>query len=202
MNLLTSLDVPVHFFSQGITWEEVFQRQAPLKVEVCSGKDEFIIRMAEQDPAANFIGIERSLAISSKLLSKVDRSGLANIRVVREDAHLVFPECFKNEQIDTIFINFPDPWPKRRHHKRRLINKPFTQQMVEKLKPGGMLQFASDHKEYAFWALMHFEENPRLENVNGSGGIQYELVGYPPTIFMKKYIPQGRKFHFLRFRKK
>lgn len=202
MDVLTSLEVPLHHFSDGGSWSDLFQREAPLKVEICSGKDEFIIRMAELEPQTNFVGIERSIPISGKLMSKVKRSGVTNVRVIREDAHLGFADCFKEEQIQKIFINFPDPWPKRRHHKRRLINPQFTQRMIDCLKPNGEIQFASDHRDYAYWALRHFEQNKQLENVYGKGELRYELEGYPPTIFMKKYIPEGRKFHFLLFQKK
>ncbi len=201
MEVLSPLEVPVSLFSQGESWAEIFGREAPLKVEICSGKDEFVIRMAEREPETNFVGIERSLPISGKLLSKVNRSGLPNIRVIRDDAHLAFTECFQKESITKIFINFPDPWPKRRHHHRRLVNSQFTQQMIDCLVPKGELQFVSDHKEYVAWALQYFEQNPNIKNLFGKGNHQNQLEGYPPTIFMKKYLREGRPFHFLLFQK-
>lgn len=196
------MEVLLGEFVRGGSWDQFFEQSGPIKVEICSGKDEFLIRLAEQEPHTRFVGIERSLSVSAKLLSKINRSGRKNIRVVREEARSVLEECFKPDEIDQIYINFPDPWPKRRHNKRRLVSTEFTRLMVSRLKPGGIIQFASDHAGYADWTLRFFEANPDLENVFGQKQFKRSLIDYPPTIYMKKYMLEGRDFHFLRFRKK
>jgi len=199
MLLKKKIEVKIKDFTEGSSWKEIFESKGPLKVEICSGKDEFLIRMAEREPQTCFVGIERSLSVSAKLISKIDRSGLANIRVVCEPAELVLKECFGSNQIEMIYINFPDPWPKRKHYKRRLINSDFIPLVIDRLNLGGVVQFVSDHKDYVQWALAHFEANPALKNLFGKNNYKNNVTDYPPTLFMKKYIREGREFYFLNF---
>lgn len=196
-----AVQVPLADFSAGKKWPEIFRAAAPLKVEICSGKDEFLIRMAEREPQTHFVGIERALSVSKKLISKIERAKLPNIRVVAEPAEYVLQDCFAPGEVQTFFINFPDPWPKKRHHKRRLIQPKFVELIVGRLAAGGEIQFVSDHRDYVQWALPIFEKTPGLTNLFGPGGLQNQLADYPPTLYMKKYQREGRPFYFLQFRK-
>lgn len=202
MLLAAAVAVPLSDFYNGKSWKEIFGFEGPLKVELCSGKDEFLIRMAEKEPRTGFVGIERSRAIAGKLISKIERSGLANIRVVAEPAEYVLQDCFSPGEVQIFFINFPDPWPKKRHFKRRLISPAFTALMADRLAPRGEIQFVSDHLDYVKWSLNLFEKNPALENVFGPGGLRDRLEDYPTTLYMMKYRREGRPFYFLKFRKK
>lgn len=202
MLLAAAVAVPISDFSTGKSWKEIFGFDGPLKVEICSGKDEFLIRMAEREPQAGFVGIERSRTIARKLISKIERSGLTNIHVITEPAEIVVEDCFSPGQAQDFFINFPDPWPKRRHQKRRLISPTFTSLMVNRLRLGGTIQFVSDHFEYVKESLDLFEKHPSLENVFGPGELRDRLEDYPTTLYMMKYRREGRPLYFLRFRKK
>jgi len=195
------VEVKIEDFAQGATWEEIFGLKGPIKVEICSGKDEFLIRQSELEPQTSFVGIERSLSVSQRLLSKIERSSQSNIRVVREDAVEVLTECFRPNQVQTFYINFPDPWPKRKHFKRRLIQDDFVQLMVNRLVPNGEIQFASDHFDYVQWALKHFQSNRSLLNIYGVNKYENSLSNYTPTLYMKKYLTEGRPIYFLKFKK-
>jgi len=196
------IEVRIEEFAQGVTWEDSFGQKRPIKVEICSGKDEFLIRQSEQEPQTSFVGIERSLAVSRRLLSKIERSGQPNIRVVREDAVQVLADCFRSNQVQVFYINFPDPWPKRKHFKRRLVQIDFVQLMVDRLVPNGEIQFVSDHVDYVHWALKLFQSNKQLVNSFGVNKYKNSISNYAPTLYMEKYIMEGRPIYFLKFRKK
>lgn len=202
MLVSSPINIPLADFSSGKNWNEIFGHSGPLKVEICSGKDEFLIKMAEREPASRFVGIERSRAMAQKLVAKIERSELTNIRVISEPAEYVVEDAFTSNLVETFFINFPDPWPKKRHHKRRLISPLFTKLLADRLVPGGEIQFVSDHRDYVQWALPIFSTTSFLENCFGGEGFRLHLDDYPPTLYMKKYQREGRPFYFLRFQKK
>jgi tRNA (guanine-N7-)-methyltransferase len=134
---------------------KIFGRRAPLYMEIGFGTGEFLYNMAIKHPDVNFIGIELYIAGVAKLLRRMvdydnTRKPLPeNVRIMIKDIREALNEQFNDESIDGIYILFPDPWPKKRHHKRRLINCGFAGLVKRKLKRGGFVVVATDHPEYA-----------------------------------------------------
>ena len=129
--------------------EAIFKRKAPTVLEIGFGKGEVLASLAETEPNTNFIGIEVYPPGIGALLNKIKAKALTNIRIIRADAAVVIPQCFANRCLNKILILFPDPWHKKRHHKRRLIRTSFVNMLADKLCPNGVLHLATDWKDYA-----------------------------------------------------
>ena len=127
---------------------DMFPEPRPLEVDVGCGKGRFLLARAGKHPGLNFLGIERLLVRVRKIDRKAVRAGLANVRLLRLEAaytveYLLPPAC-----VTTYYILFPDPWPKRRHHRRRLFTPAFIDSLERTLVPGGCVHAATDHAEY------------------------------------------------------
>ena len=129
--------------------DAIFRRKAPRVLEIGFGKGEVLIALAETNPDTDFIGIEVYLPGIGALLNKVKTKALSNIRIIHGDAVEVVPQYFTDHCLNKILILFPDPWPKKRHHKRRLIQTSFVDMLADKLCPGGILHLATDWDDYA-----------------------------------------------------
>lgn len=130
-----------------------FDRPGPLVVEIGFGNGEALAWMAVNEPQKNFVGIEVHEPGVGRLLRKLESEGLENVRVAMRDAVEVLRDQAGPGSIDELRIYFPDPWPKKRHHKRRLVQRDFLRLAAERLRPGGLLHLATDWQPYAEWML-------------------------------------------------
>ncbi|GHC34362.1 tRNA (guanosine(46)-N7)-methyltransferase TrmB [Aidingimonas halophila] len=129
--------------------DRVFGRQAPRVVEIGFGMGGSLIEQAESHPELDFLGVEVHAPGVGKLLDEADKRGLTNVRVYRDDAVRVLEEGIAPETIDALQLFFPDPWPKKKHHKRRIVQPAFIELVRTRLKPGGILHMATDWENYA-----------------------------------------------------
>lgn len=167
---------------------QVFGRKAPLVLEVGFGNGEALIEMAKSSPERDFIGIEVHEPGIGHLLLRIHDEGLENIRVIHGDAVQILSNWFQDRLFDRVCLFFPDPWPKKRHHKRRIFQPHFVGLLVGKLKTGGVFHFATDWQDYAEQALAFLEREPALENTAESG-FSKNRAGRPMT----KFEQRGRK---------
>ena len=137
-------------------------------------------------PQSNFIGIEVHRPGVGRLLYDMQEQGVDNIRVYCHDAVEVLRDCIADGALDTVQIFFPDPWHKKRHHKRRLIQPPFVEQLCHKLKPGGTLHLATDWENYAEQMLDVLEGCEQLENTAGDGTFVPRPAHRPLTKFERR----------------
>lgn len=166
----------------------VFGREAPLVLEVGFGNGEALIEMARSNPEHDFIGIEVHEPGIGYLLLRIRDEELGNIRIIQGDAVQTLSNLFQDQQFDRVCLFFPDPWPKKRHRKRRIFTPYFAGLVVSKLKIGGMLHFATDWQDYAEQVLALLERDATLENVKESG-FNKNRAGRPTT----KFEQRGRK---------
>jgi tRNA (guanine-N7-)-methyltransferase len=143
-----------------LDWEAIFQRKAPLAVEIGFGNGEFLIDWAGQNPAWDFIGVEISFESMIRLQKKLHQKALANIRPVREDARFAMRELFADFSLRHVLMNFPDPWPKDRHKNRRLLDEEFVRTLAAVLEEKGAYELVTDQQLYAEHARALFEESP------------------------------------------
>lgn len=129
--------------------EQIFGRNAPLNLEIGFGNGETLFALAQQYPEQDFIGIEVYTPGIAHLLELMNQQPLDNIRIYNEDAVTVLHQCIPDATLDNVLILFPDPWPKKRHHKRRLIQTKFIELLHHKLKSRGILNVATDWANYA-----------------------------------------------------
>jgi tRNA (guanine-N7-)-methyltransferase len=129
--------------------QALFRRDAPVTLEIGFGNGESLAWQAERMPDRNFIGIEVHRPGVGHLLGELERRGLQNVRIFNEDAIEVLGSCIPPASLDTVQVFFPDPWHKKRHHKRRLIQPAFVRQVASRLRAGGWLRLATDWDDYA-----------------------------------------------------
>lgn len=166
-----------------LDYAAVFGRDAPRVLEIGFGMGQSLVAMAAAAPGTDFIGIEVHRPGVGKLLHSMATEEVDNIRIYCHDAVEVLRDCIPPASLDTIQIFFPDPWHKKRHHKRRLIQPPFTRQLVSCLKPGGILHLATDWENYAEQMLEVLSATPELANTAGAGNYSPRPEHRPPTKF-------------------
>jgi tRNA (guanine-N7-)-methyltransferase len=144
--------------------DAAFGRLAPKILEIGFGMGTATAQIAQANPAKDYLGVEVHTPGVGNLLRLVQEQGLTNLRVIQHDAVEVLRDMFAEASLDGVHIFFPDPWPKKRHHKRRLLQAEFVRLLCDKLKPGGYLHFATDWEEYAQWGMDVLRAEPRLNN--------------------------------------
>jgi tRNA (guanine-N7-)-methyltransferase len=153
-----------------LNFETLFRRKAPRTVEIGFGNGENLARMAAQHPERDYLGIEVHRPGVGRLLLGLEELQLTNVRVVCHDAVEVLACHIPPGSLNEVVILFPDPWPKKRHHKRRLVQSAFLELVAERLAPGGTLRIATDWHPYAEEMLAAAQANPRLRNLAPEGG--------------------------------
>lgn len=143
----------------------VFTNPVPLVIEIGFGNGESLAWMAARERDKNFIGIEVHEPGVGRLLMALENEGITNVRVAVNDAVEVLREQCVAGGVDEFRIYFPDPWPKKRHHKRRLIQPDFAALLADRLRPGGLLHLATDWQPYAAWMVDVLAAEPAFENL-------------------------------------
>ena len=179
---------------------EIFGRKAPLVLEIGSGMGETTAAIAAAQPGTDFIAVEVHSPGVGSLLRKIEALELRNLRVVRHDAVEVLSHMIADGALAGIHLFFPDPWPKKRHHKRRLVQPGFAALAARKLAPGGTLHGVTDWADYAEQMLAVLSAEPLLENT--AHGFAPRPAHRPPTKFERRGLELGHPVHDLLFRRR
>ena len=173
-----------------LDWDDQFGASGRRIVEIGFGMGDSLIQMAQADPGAQFIGIEVHRPGVGRLLSRVLAEKIQNVRVYAEDAVDVFAQSLTLESLDAIHIFFPDPWHKKRHHKRRLIQPDWVREITQRLKAGGYLHLATDWEPYAEHMFDVLEDVPSLKNASGAPRSAVPRPDYRP---LTKFEARGER---------
>jgi tRNA (guanine-N7-)-methyltransferase len=191
----------------GITFDEtpldldtVFGRRAPRILEIGCGMGETTAAIAAAHPDTDYIGIEVHTPGVGSLLKQIDEAGLSNVRVIQHDAVAVMDTMIPPASLDGLHIFFPDPWPKKRQQKRRLIQSPFIALAASRLKPGAYLHAATDWQEYAEQILAVFSAESTLANT--ASGYAEKPAYRPQTKFETRGLKLGHGVWDIVFRRK
>jgi tRNA (guanine-N7-)-methyltransferase len=171
--------------------EGVFGNDHPLITEIGFGMGIATALIAEKNPGKNYLGLEVHRPGIGRLLWEIDKRGLKNIRIVEHDAVEVLEKMVSPGSVAGFHVFFPDPWPKKRHHKRRLMTRPFTDTLAEKLRPGGYVYMVTDWENYADWALAELSATPGL--LNPHGGFAPPQDWRPKTKFEEKGLAKDHR---------
>ncbi len=183
-----------------IDFAKIFQRRAPCVLEIGFGSGLSLLEMAKAHPQQNFIGVETHLPGVGSLLQGIQAHQLQNLRIYYADAVEVLRECIPDQSLDVVQIFFPDPWPKRKHHKRRLIQTEFINLIVTKLKSGGTLHLATDWQHYAEHMMKVLSNIAELTNLAGVNQYSDRSSQRPViTKFEQRGQQSGREIWELRF---
>jgi tRNA (guanine-N7-)-methyltransferase len=139
--------VPANYF-RPLVFSEIFPRPAAIEVDLGCGDGAFLAALAEQNPNRNFLGIERLFGRVRSACDKILRADLANARILRVEIAYAAMRLFPMESVDVFYLMFPDPWPKRRHWRRRVVTEDFLASIHRALTPGGMVRIATDQTDY------------------------------------------------------
>lgn len=176
--------------AQPLCWSEIFGRQAARVLEIGFGMGDTLVTLAAHSPEIDFIGIEVHPPGVGACMAKAQAAGLTNLKIFATDALTVLAQI-PTASLDKVLLLFPDPWPKKRHHKRRIVQAAFAALIAEKLKPGGIFHLATDWQPYADHMLAVLEACPLLVNVLGKGQFAPEPRDRVTTKFEKRGLKLG-----------
>jgi tRNA (guanine-N7-)-methyltransferase len=182
--------------------ETVFNNANPVYVEYCAGNGTWILEKARAHPDINWVAVEKRYDRVAKIWSKIKNWDLPNLICVWGEAHITTEQYFPSDSVTQMYINFPDPWPKKKHHKHRLMKQAFVEQMVRVLKPEGSLTLVTDDVEYSELAIVELTGNPALTSKHPDPYFIEELPGYGTSFFDSLWRERGRKIHYHQFDKK
>ena len=178
----------------------VFGRVAPTVLEIGCGMGEATAAIAQAHPQVNYLGVEVHSPGVGSLLKLIEQAQLANLRLIQHDAVEVVEHMIAPDSLTGIHVFFPDPWPKKRHHKRRLIQPPFTRLLASRLAPGGYIHLATDWQDYAEQMLEVLTGEALLENT--ATAFVERPESRPPTKFEQRGVRLGHRVWDLVFRRK
>jgi tRNA (guanine-N7-)-methyltransferase len=183
-------------------WAAIFDNDRPLALEIGCGIGDFIVRTAVDQPGTNFIAIDFYNKGCWKTCRRIDREGLTNVRVVRDEARLFIAERIPKGSLAAVYINCPDPWPKKKHRKRRLVNRSFLEFLAGYLAPGADFYFATDFDDYGIDVAGLMPGVEGFANMLGPDLYRHELEGYHLSNYMRKFMAEGKRIFFVHYRKK
>lgn len=163
-----------------------FRRRAPRALEIGFGMGDALAVMAKANPQIDYLGIEVHRPGIGSLLLKLEKDAIDNVRIVCADAVEILSHHLGDVSLDAVYLFFPDPWPKKRHHKRRIVQPEFARMVRRKLKPGGMLHMATDWEDYAQAMLAVMEATAGYENAAGTSAFSPRPLGRPLTKFERR----------------
>lgn len=181
--------------------DALFGRRARRIAEIGFGNGDNLLALAASRPAEDFLGIEVHRPGIGRLLLQLEERAVGNVRVVCDDAVEVLERHLNGPCLDEILILFPDPWPKKRHHKRRLLQPQFVTLLTQRLKDGGALRLATDWEPYAAEMLATLSAEPGLRNIAPDGGFIPRPAERSPTRFERRGERLGHQVWDLEFRR-
>lgn len=183
-----------------LDFDVVFGRRAPRVLEIGFGMGETTAEIAANHPHIDYLGLEVHGPGVGSLLRQIEARSLTNVRVIQHDAVEVVSTMIPEASLTGIHIFFPDPWPKKRHHKRRIVQVPFATLLASKLMPGGYLHLATDWEEYAVWMLEVLGQVTALENT--AEGFASRPDYRPLTKFERRGLKLGHAVHDVVYRRR
>jgi tRNA (guanine-N7-)-methyltransferase len=191
-----SLFVPIPDICEPLVWSNLFGNDHPIEIDLGAGDGDFFLAYAARYPGRNFLAVERLLGRAGKIDRKGRRRELLNLRVLRLESAYTIRYLCPTESVEVVHLMFPDPWPKQKHRKQRLLQTDFAQALIRALKPGGEFRFTTDHEEYFQTSTPILDALPgwKREDV-------WDLTDYPQTDFEQKWLAEGRSTFRARWRK-
>ena len=179
-------------FKEPIDWKNLFKNHNPIAVEIGCGNGHFLINKSKQNPYFNYIGIDIKEKRIIRCREKELKYNINNIKWICEDGFMALNNLFENDVISKIYMTFPDPWPKNKHHKNRLFKKEFVDLIYDKLANNGIFIFITDYKEYFDECIDLASKDERFNLLNNLFIFEPELKN---SLFGKKWEKDNRNFY-------
>jgi tRNA (guanine-N7-)-methyltransferase len=171
----------------------------PLVVEIGFGRGEFLLELAQRAPEQAFVGVEVSYKRALKMARRLAKLGITNIAIVEGKAEEVLRDALADATVGCFWLNFPDPWPKKRHARRRFVQAESLAQLARRLAPGGLLRIATDDPDYAEWIDERLVAVPELVNCYAPDRWRVAVDGRTATAYELEWRALGRSFHFFEY---
>jgi tRNA (guanine-N7-)-methyltransferase len=178
---------------------ELFGNDLPVVIEFCCGNGQWIGSKAKANPDLNWVGVDKLFERARKLWAKIHRENLPNLFAICTEASLFIRHYVKPKSVDAVHINFPDPWPKRRHEKKRLVNREFLQTLSNILKPGALLHLATDDLTYLEWALKELSFCPNWRSIYPAPNYATNLADFGRSFFGDLWQERGRTIYHIKY---
>lgn len=189
------------FIFPGWQHADLFGNENPICIEYCSGNGHWIASKAQEFPHYNWVAVEMDFERARKIWSKLKNYNLSNLLIICGEALTATSHYFPPSSISQIFINFPDPWPKNRHAKNRLIQQAFLQELQRVLKKKATVDFVTDDEKYSEWTLRQVAKCGGFDSEYSNGYIT-DNPGYGYSSFYEIWLSQGKEIRFHRFIKR
>jgi tRNA (guanine-N7-)-methyltransferase len=184
-----------------VNWSAIFGNDNPLALEIGCGIGDFIVKTAADHPDWNFIAIDFYNKGCWKSCRRIDRAGLKNVRVLRVEARSFIAELITKESLAAVYINCPDPWPKKKHRKRRLVNRQFMEFLRDYMAPDAEFYFATDFDDYGIDVADTLSGLEGFVNRLAPDLYRHELKEYHLSKYMNKFMAEGKKIYFVHYQK-
>jgi len=171
-----------------LEWEPLFGRRAPVHVDLGSGKGRFLLELAAARPEIDLLGVERARKYFELVCHRAARRGISNVRMLHTTGEDLIFRLLPERSVAVMYVLFPDPWPKKRHHKRRFFRRENVEGIARVLEPGGRLLVKTDHPEYAEVIAEVLAAAPGFRTLDAGAAFE----GLPMTGFEHKYRDEGR----------
>ena len=179
-----------------LDWPAIFGNTHPLALEIGCGTGHFVLEQARKQPDINFLAIDFYNKGCLKTCAKIDEARLHNVRVMRVEARWLLDKGLQPESLAAVYINCPDPWPKKRHRGRRLVNQEFLLKLAQHLMPGGDFFFSTDVGNYAEGVAEQIRDLTGYRNMLQEDWIN-TLPGYPISKYMQRFLDKNQNIYFI-----
>ncbi len=197
----TELEVRYQNVAPPFNWKQIFGNSAPVEIEIGFGKCGFLIGVARACPAVNFLGIEMSRKYYRKGIKKIQRTDLKNVKLLWGEAFHLFKRYIAHRSVAHIYVNFPDPWPKKRHAKRRLLTGEFLDVAADTLLPGGCLEIATDVETYMADTLKTLQGHERYRCVYSLTNAELDNQRQFCSDYETGFLEEGKTLYYAKYRK-
>jgi tRNA (guanine-N7-)-methyltransferase len=193
----TMLDISEHYIP--LYLPDIFGNNNEYVLEIGFGDGDFLIEMAESHPEKNYLGIEIKTKRFKTALNKSSDYNYENLRFLHMNAAVAVKQIFTDDVFSLVYINFPDPWPKDRHLKHRIVNSDFLGSLARIMKKGAALEIASDHRDYISHCFEVFEDISFFDSQYPEPGYLHNLPNRPHTKYERGFRKEGREIFYLMF---
>ncbi len=206
MHNLIPIESPLFLSAEDLAerpdWSAVFANNNPLALEIGCGIGDFVVDMATHNKECNFIALDFYNKGCIKSCKRAERAELTNVRIVRDEARSFIRRCLLPSSLKAVYINCPDPWPKRYQRKRRLVNQEFISLLESYLKPGAFFTFSTDFDDYGIDLAHLMSRQTGFENMLAPDLWRHDIEDYPRSKYMLKFMAEGKEIYFVQYRRK
>lgn len=192
--------IPEERLLSGEKIEEMFEGDSPLALEIGCGIGDFVVQLAARHPETNFLAIDIYNKGCLRTCRRIEKAGLGNVRVMRAEVRALLTRFVSPETLSAVYINCPDPWPKKRHRRRRLVDETFLRLLLKYLRPGGELFFASDFADYAGDVGELVKDLPGWRSTLPAR-VATTLPDYPVSKYMRRFLDLGQPIYHVHARR-